>query len=125
MRRRGAWASALAAADFDAALVRPSRRVDDALEAAADEVTFFGAEVCDNALPAALLALDDVDGFRSTEDALDAALLPVSLDISPLKNEFIGHNVRFLPYQFSENTHVQKNALVAQVDALNYIFMHE
>ena len=39
----GFWDRAEPAADFEAALVRPSRSVLDAAEAAAGDVTFLGA----------------------------------------------------------------------------------
>lgn len=44
----------LPAADFDALLVRPSRRTDEAALAAFFDVTFFGAFVCDSALAEAV-----------------------------------------------------------------------
>jgi hypothetical protein len=74
-----AWASALAAADFEAALVRPSRRTDEAAEAASGEVCFFGELVCDNALAAAAFDFALVLGLLSTLEALEAALEPVVL----------------------------------------------
>ena len=57
------------AADLEGELVRPSRRVLDAAEAAGDEVTFFGT-TCDKALPAA-----DFEDFpvAMLERTLDAA----------------------------------------------------
>ena len=68
----GVWANALAAADFDAALVRPSVSVLDAAVAAFALVCFFGASVCDNALPAADLDALLVDPDESVCDAFFA-----------------------------------------------------
>lgn len=73
----GRCASALAAADFDAALVRPSPSTLDAAVAAFAEVVFFGAPVCERALPPAFLDAEPVDPLLSVFDAADAALLPV------------------------------------------------
>ena len=78
-RRLGVCDSALAAADFDAALVRPSRRVADARVAAEADVTLGGAFLCESALAAALLAFGDALGLRITAEAFEAARLPVSL----------------------------------------------
>jgi hypothetical protein len=65
-----------------AALARRLRSVAEALEAAGDEVTFFGAPVCDSALAAALFAFADACGLRSVAEARDAARLPVSFDMA-------------------------------------------
>jgi hypothetical protein len=53
--------------------------VDDAFVAAAGDVTFLGAWVCERALAAALFDLADAARLRSVADAFDAALFPVSL----------------------------------------------
>jgi hypothetical protein len=87
MRKRGYrdfspdsfWDSALAAADLELSLVRPSRSVSDALLAAADEVSLPGAWRCDMALPAAESELSPVASSRNVFDEFDAALEPVSL----------------------------------------------
>ena len=71
-------ARALPAADFDALLVRPSRRVLEAAEAAFELVCFFGALRWDNALPAADLDFLPVEPDRIVFDALLAALFPVT-----------------------------------------------
>ena len=70
--------SALPAADFDLALVRPSRSVDDAFFAAFVRV-FFRVPVCESALPAADFDFDDVERLRITEDDFFATLLLVFL----------------------------------------------
>jgi hypothetical protein len=57
---------------LDAGLVRPSRSVFDAAEAAVGEVIFFGA-TCDNVLPAADLEAAPVFGLASVLDAAFAA----------------------------------------------------
>ncbi len=62
--------------------MRLSRRTDDAALAAFLEVTFFGALVCDNALPADALDLAPVLLFRSVFDAFFAALGLVTLDFA-------------------------------------------
>jgi hypothetical protein len=76
--------NALAAADLDAALVRPSRRTDDAAVAAFDEVVFAGAPDWDNALPAAVFDREPVEMFWSVFEAFEAARPPVILPISYL-----------------------------------------
>ncbi len=76
-----AWESALPAADFEAALVRPSRNTPEAALAACGDVVLFGALVCERALPAALRDLAPVEPLVSVFDAFDAALPPV---VSPL-----------------------------------------
>lgn len=76
-----ACANALAAADLDAALVRPSRRTDDAAVAAFDDVVFAGAPDWDSALPAAVFDREPVEGFWSVFDAFEAARPPVVLPI--------------------------------------------
>jgi hypothetical protein len=68
--------SALAAADFEAALVRPSLITLDAALAAFGEVIFAGALVCESALPA-VRDFAPVDLLVSVFDAFDAALPPV------------------------------------------------
>lgn len=85
----GRCESALAAADFDAALVRPSPSTFDAALPALAEVLFFDAPVCESALPAAFLEAAPVDPLRSVFDAADAALLPVvfPLAIATLSSE--------------------------------------
>ena len=67
---------ALPAADFDAAPVRPVRRVFDAALAAGSEV-FFDVPACERALPAADFEVFEADPLRSVFEALLAALLPV------------------------------------------------
>jgi hypothetical protein len=79
-RLLGAWASALAAADLDAALVRGLRSTADAFVAAGGDVTLAGARVCERALAAALFAVADADGLRRTAEEREAARLVVSLD---------------------------------------------
>ena len=69
-------ASALAAADFESLLVRPSLRIFDAAEASDSDIVFFGALICDNALPAAVFVLVPDSGFFNAFDALDAAFPP-------------------------------------------------
>jgi hypothetical protein len=66
--------SALPAADLDALLVRPSRSVFEAAEAALDDVVLLGAFDWESALPAALFDALPVAWFVSVLDALDAAL---------------------------------------------------
>ena len=44
----------LAAADFDFALLRPSRSTLEAAVAALDDVCFLGVDVCESALPDAV-----------------------------------------------------------------------
>ena len=57
--------------------MRPSRSTFDAALAAADEVCFFGAATCDNALPDEALDIMPVALLWSVLDAAVAALLPV------------------------------------------------
>jgi len=45
------------------------------------EVTFLGALVCDNALPAAVFDFDPVDLLLKVLDDFDAALRPVTFDL--------------------------------------------
>ena len=73
--------SALPAADFEALLVRPSRSVDDAFDAAFRDVSRSGVPVWESALPAAPLDLVEVEPLVSVFDAVVAAFLPVSLDM--------------------------------------------
>jgi hypothetical protein len=68
---------ALPAALLEAALVRPSRRTEEAALADFDEVVFFGALVWDSALPAAVFERLPVAPLCSVLEALDAALDPV------------------------------------------------
>ena len=72
----------LPAADFDFLLVLSSRRTLDAALAALFEVTFFGAFVCDRALPAEVLDFDPVDLLRSVFDAFFAAFGLVTFDFA-------------------------------------------
>ena len=69
--------SALPAAVFEVLLVRPSRSVFEAAEAALGDVTFLGAFRCDSALPPAVFDVFPVDLLRRVLDALVAALPPV------------------------------------------------
>lgn len=69
----------LPAAVFDLALVRPSRKVLDAAEAAFVEETRFGAFVWDNALPAEVFDFLLVSDARRADDAALAAFFPVTL----------------------------------------------
>jgi hypothetical protein len=78
----GRCESALAAADFDAALVRPSLSTFDAALAALAEVVFFGAPAWESALPAAFFEVAPVDLLMSVFDAADADLLPVVFDFA-------------------------------------------
>jgi hypothetical protein len=71
---------ALPAADFDAALVRPSRSVLDAALPALAEVDFPGALTWDSALPAAVFDAAPVDLLPKVFEAWDAALFPVVFD---------------------------------------------
>jgi hypothetical protein len=71
--------SALPAADFDALLVRPSLSVFDAAVAASLDVDFDGAFVCERALPAADFDFALVDLLERVSEALEAAVLPVTL----------------------------------------------
>lgn len=70
---------------MDALLVRLSLRTDDALLAAFLDVTFLGALVWDNALPAAVFDLELVDLLLSVDEALLAALDLVTLDFAIFK----------------------------------------
>jgi len=72
------WDNALPAADFEALLVRPSRRVLDAAEAAFAEVVFLGALVWLKALPDDVFELLPVDLLVRVFDALEAAFFPVT-----------------------------------------------
>ena len=74
----GVCAKALAAADLEALLERPSDSVLEAADAAFLLVCFFGAEVCDNALPAADLDFVPVDLEASVFDAFLATDLLVT-----------------------------------------------
>jgi len=67
---------------LDAALVRPSRSVLDAAEAAFAEVTFLGALRWERALPPAVLDFLPVDPLRIVLDAAVAALFPVTFAIA-------------------------------------------
>ena len=67
---------------MDAALVRPSRSVLDAAEAAFAEVTFLGALRWERALPPAVLDFLPVDPLRIVLDAAVAALFPVTFDFA-------------------------------------------
>src|SRR5690606_22558245 len=62
------------AADFEALLVRPSKRVLDAALAARDPVWRLGVPVCESALPPAVFERAPVILFVSVFDALLAAL---------------------------------------------------
>lgn len=75
------WARALAAADLDAADVRPSVRTLDAALAAAADVVLLGAPTWARALAAAVFELAPVADELSVFDALDAALAPVDLPV--------------------------------------------
>ena len=66
---------------MDILLVRPSRSVDEAFDAARCDVTAFAVPVCDRALPAAVFDFEEVDRFVSVFDAFVAAVFPVSLDM--------------------------------------------
>jgi hypothetical protein len=74
--------SALAAADLEAALVRPSRITDEAAVAALDDVVLAGAAVCESALAAAVFDRAPVEPLCIVRDALDAALLPVTFPLA-------------------------------------------
>ena len=67
----------LPAADFDVLLVRPSRKVLDAADAAFDEVSLFGVPVCERALPAEDFEDFPVDLLVNVLEALLEAPLPV------------------------------------------------
>jgi hypothetical protein len=87
----GRWESALAAADFDALLLRPSRSTLDALEAAFFEVT-LEVLLCDIAEPAADFDALPVELPLRVVEALVAALFPVRLFRA------------MIPLQFSSNS---------------------
>lgn len=72
--------SALPATDFDLELDRAPCDVADAFFAAVGDGALRAAFRCDEALPAALLALLDVEPFLRGLDALDAVFLPVPFD---------------------------------------------
>jgi hypothetical protein len=74
----GLCANALPAAAFESLLVRPSRSTLEASFAAGAEVTFFGALVCESALPAAVFDLGAELVFVNVFDALVAAFDPVT-----------------------------------------------
>ena len=73
------WDRALPAADLDVLLVRRSRKVFDAADAAFPPVVFLGALRCESALPAALFDFMLVPFFCNVLEAEDAAFLPVTL----------------------------------------------
>lgn len=75
-----ACANALAAAVFDSALVRPSRKTFDAAVAAIADVVFW-LPVCASALAAAVLEFLPVSLLCSTLDATVATALLVFLDV--------------------------------------------
>jgi len=74
----------LAAADFDFALVRPSRNTFEAAVAAFVDVCFLGAEVCDKALPDDdFVAFPVLPDFRF-DDAFEATPLLVTFLFMPI-----------------------------------------
>jgi hypothetical protein len=72
----GRWVSVLAAADFDAELLRPSRRTFDAAVPADEEVT-LPACLCASALPDAVFDAAPVLGLRRTPEAF----VPTDLEV--------------------------------------------
>jgi len=74
-------AKALPAAAFEALLVLLSLSTAEAALPAFLDVTFLGALVCDNVLPAAVLDLDPVDLLLRVEDAFCAAFGLVTFDL--------------------------------------------
>ena len=68
------WLRALAAADFEASDVRPSRMVFEAASAASADVLRSGCPACDSALAAALFDAALVFGSLKVFDAALAAL---------------------------------------------------
>jgi len=74
--------NALPVADFDALLVRPSRKTDDAELAAFAEVTRLGAFVWESALPAAVFDFVPVLPLLRVLEALLAALGLVTFDFA-------------------------------------------
>lgn len=74
--------SALAAADLDAADVRPSRKTCDAAEAACAEVRSLFVRLWVKALPAAMRELRPALSEASTFAAARAAFGPVDFDIA-------------------------------------------
>lgn len=80
--RYSRWVNALAAADFDVLLVRPSRSTEEASLAAWVEVSFSRDFACDRALAAAVLDLADVDLLCRVLDAFVAVLLLVAFDLA-------------------------------------------
>lgn len=67
-----------------ALLVLPSPKTFDAAVAAFDDVTFDGALVWDNALPAEVFDFDPVLELVKVFDALEAAFEPVTFDFAIL-----------------------------------------
>ncbi|MFK5926977.1 MAG: hypothetical protein QM483_10135, partial [Desulfuromusa sp.] len=84
-------ARALPAADFDALLALPSRRVFDAAVAAFIDVCFFGADRWDRALPAADFDFAAVDLLVMVFDARLAAFLPVTFLFAISRSFFEPH----------------------------------
>ena len=80
--------SALAAADFEALLVRPSVRTLDATLATFAEVALFGAWTWDNALAAAVLDLEPVLAELSVLEAAEAAFVPVVFVLAILPSKY-------------------------------------
>lgn len=94
LRELGRWDSALAAADFDCLLVRPSRRTPEAAVAALLEVVFDGAFLCERALPAAALDVLEVALLFNVPEALRAAERPVTLVRAIVCSWFLGDHFR-------------------------------
>jgi hypothetical protein len=70
----------LPAADFDALDVRPSRSTALAADAAFADETFFGALVCDKALPLDVLVFALVEEDFRVDEAARAGPFPVTFD---------------------------------------------
>lgn len=83
-----AWAKALAAADFDSALVLPSLMTDDAFVATAGDVVLLGAFAWLSVLAAADFDLAPVLVLLSTLDALVAAAGLVTFDFAIFSSSF-------------------------------------
>lgn len=84
---RLACASALPAADFEAAPVLPSRSTFDASLATREDVCSLGEFFWVNALPAAAFDAVPVDLLNKTRDAALAALLPVAFEFMPIASK--------------------------------------
>ena len=85
----GRCARVLPAADLEALLVLLSLKTADAALAAFLDVTFWGAFVCERALPAAVFDFFPVDLLLSVPEAFFAALGLVTFDFFIVKSFYI------------------------------------